>query len=135
MTHLISRIAYLLSILSTSRLIHPSDRLRNLGVLFDSGLLFSKQINSIRKSSYFQMCDFVHIRRFLTKSVAITVANALVSSRIDYCNSLLNVCYDYDLCRLQGIQNFLSRIVLLAQCYFGMWFLSFTKGPPLCSGE
>ena len=66
-------------------LIHPSDCVRNLGVLLDSGLLFTKQINSIRKSCFFQMRDFVRICWFLTKSVAITVANALVSSRIDSC--------------------------------------------------
>ena len=70
-------------------LIHPSDCVHNQGVLFDSGLLFTKQINPIRKSCYFQMRDFVRIRRFLTKSVSITVANARVSSCIDYCNSLL----------------------------------------------
>ena len=81
---------------------HPSDCVRNLGVLFDSGLLFTKQVNSIRKLCYFY---------FLTKSIAITVANALVSSRIDYCYSLLKGCYDYDLLRLQGIQNYLCHIV------------------------
>ena len=47
-------------------LIHPSDCVRHLGILFDSGLLFTKQINSLRKSCYFQMHDFVRIRRFLT---------------------------------------------------------------------
>ena len=34
-------------------LIHPSDSVRNLGIQFDSGLLFSKPINSIRKSVIF----------------------------------------------------------------------------------
>ena len=92
-------------------LLHPSNCVRNLGVLFDSGLSFSKQIGAIRKSCYYHMRDFARIRRFLPKSVSITVANALVSSRVDYCNSLLKGCYDYDLRRLQGIQNSLCRII------------------------
>ena len=91
-------------------LLYPSDCVRNLGVLFDSGLFFSKQINSIRKSCYLQIGDFVRIRWLLTKSVAITVANALVSSRIDYCNLLLKGCYDYHLHRQQVSQNSLCHI-------------------------
>ena len=87
-------------------LLYPSSCVRNLGVLFEAGLSFSKQINGIRKSCYYQIRDIAHIRCFLPKSVAITVENALV-----YCNSLLNGCYDSDLCKLQGIQNSLRRIV------------------------
>ena len=35
--------------------------------------------------------DFRHIRWFLTRDASVLVANALVSSRLDYCNSLLGV--------------------------------------------
>ena len=91
----------------------PSSCVRNLGVLFDCGWSFSKQINGIHKSCFYQMHDFAHIHYFLPKSVAIAVANALVSSCIEYCNSLLKGCYDYGLRRLQGIQNSLCCIVTL----------------------
>ena len=57
------------------------------------------------------MRDFAHIRRSLPRSVDTTIANALVNSRLDYCNSLLKGCYDYNLRRLQGIHNSLYRIV------------------------
>ena len=61
------------------------------------------------------MRDFVRIRRFLTKSVTIRMANALVSSRIDYCNSLLKGCYDQDLLRLQG-SRILYAVLLHVLC-------------------
>ena len=45
------------------------------------------------------------IRRHLTKSVAITLCNAFVGSRIDYCNSLYYGISDKQMQRLQGVQN------------------------------
>ena len=57
------------------------------------------------------MRDIARIPRFLPRSVDITFTNALVNSRLDYCNSLLKGCYDYNLRRLQGIHNSLCRIV------------------------
>ena len=72
-------------------------------------LSFSKQINGMLKSCYYQIHDFAHIRCFLPKSVAITVANALVSSHLNYCKSLLKGYYDYDLRRLKDIKNVLFR--------------------------
>ena len=45
------------------------------------------------------------MHKFLPKSVAITLANALVSSRLNYCNSLLRDIKDQDLRRRQGIQT------------------------------
>ena len=85
--------------------ISPTDKVRNLGVIFDSGFTFSAQVNSIRKSCFYYIRDFARIRRHLCKSTAITLANALVSSRLDYCNSLLSSISVKDLNRLQGIQN------------------------------
>ena len=35
------------------------------------------------KSGFVQLCDFTHVRRFLTHDACILVANALVSSWLD----------------------------------------------------
>ena len=48
---------------------------------------------------------------FFSKSVAITLANALVSSRLDYCNSLLYGIIVLEPQSFQGIQNNLCRII------------------------
>ena len=55
--------------------------------------------------------DFRHVRRFLTHDVSVLVANALVSSRLDYCNSLFRSLSKFNLCKLQCIQNGAARIV------------------------
>ena len=92
-------------------LLSPSDKVRNLGVIFDSSFRFSAQVSSICSSNYYHIRDFAKIRRYLDNSTAIAVANALVGSRLDYCNSLLNSISKYDLKRLNSIQYSLCRIV------------------------
>ena len=89
----------------------PANTVRNLGVLFDSGFTFSDHVAAICRSCFVGLRDFRRIRRHLPKAVAITVANALVSSRLDYCNSLFRSLSSRDLRRLQCIQNSAARIV------------------------
>ena len=55
--------------------------------------------------------DFRNIRQFLTQDAAVSVANAFVSSRLDYCNSLFRSLSKASLHRLQSIQNCAARIV------------------------
>ena len=47
--------------------ISPTDKVRNLVVIFDSGFSFSAQVNSIRKSCFYYICDFARIRRHICK--------------------------------------------------------------------
>ena len=56
----------------------------------------------------------VHHRRHIPLSTAKTISNALISSRLDYCNSLLNNIAKQDLSKLQRVQNCLARVVLRA---------------------
>ena len=51
------------------------------------------------------------IRRHLDLDNAKLLATALVSSRLDYCNSLLYGMADIDLTRLHRVQNQLARLV------------------------
>ena len=48
---------------------------------------------------------------YLPKTVAILVSNALVSSRLDYCNSLYRGLSENKLRRLQCLQNMIGRVV------------------------
>ena len=52
-----------------------------------------------------QLRDFRNIRQFLTQDTAVSVANAFVSSRLGYCNSLFRSLSKVRLHRLQFIQN------------------------------
>ena len=68
--------------------LHPTKSVRNLGVWFDSDFSFSKHVKNVCKGCFSQLRDFRNIRQFLTQDAAVSVANAFVSSRLDYCNSL-----------------------------------------------
>ena len=57
------------------------------------------------------MRDLRRIRKYLTPEVAVLAANALVSSRLDYCNSLFRGLSGFNQHKLQSIQNTLARIV------------------------
>ena len=57
------------------------------------------------------MRDLRRIRKYLTPEVAVLAANALVSSRLDYCNSLFRGLSGFNQYKLQSIQNTLARIV------------------------
>ena len=62
------------------------------------------------------MCnDFIRnirrVRKHLTLDASTALANALVSSRIDYCNCLVHSIPEVHLNKLQRIQNSLARVV------------------------
>ena len=90
----------------------PGVHARNLGVEFDSNLSFDYHISNICRSSFFQIRQLRQIRSSLTQATAIQLANALVSSKLDYCNSLLYQLPETLLHRLQRIQNSLARVVI-----------------------
>ena len=66
----------------------PVDSVKNLGVWFDSDFSLSKHVPNVCKNCFVKLCDFRHVRQFLTHDASVLVANALVSSQLDYCNSL-----------------------------------------------
>jgi hypothetical protein len=89
----------------------PAESVRNLGVIFDSNLDFMKHISTICRSSFFQIRQLRQIRSSLDKNSAIILANSLVHSKIDYCNSLLFDLPHASILRLQRVQNSLARVV------------------------
>ena len=58
------------------------------------------------------MRDLRRIRKYLTPEVAVLAANALVSSRLDYCNSLFRGLSGFNQYKLQSIQNMESMLML-----------------------
>lgn len=92
-------------------MLSPTEKVRNLGVVFDADSSFSSHVAFVCKSCFVSLRDFRRIRRHLSKSDAVKVANALVGSRLDYCNSLFRGLKHFDLNRLQCVQNSLARIV------------------------
>ena len=69
-------------------LLTPTDSTRNLGFIFDKDLSAKQHISSVCKTSYFQIRQLRQVRSSLDTNSAIILANSLVSSKLDYCNSL-----------------------------------------------
>ena len=65
-----------------------SSSARNLGFMFDEDFSMDSHIKNLCKNCYYHIRDFRRIRAHMDVSVATSLANALVSSRLDYCNSL-----------------------------------------------
>ena len=91
---------------------HPSQFLCSQSwLIFDSDMSFSDQINSVSKSCHFHIRDIRRIRHLLPLSTATALANSLVSSKLDYCNSLYSGISQTNLNKLQRIQNSLARVI------------------------
>ena len=82
-----------------------------LGVLFAPKFSFTNHVNSVIKSCFANLQDLHRIQCFLSYDVSVMVANALVSSHLDYCNSLFHSLSSKNITRLQNIQNCLARFV------------------------
>ena len=51
-------------------------------------------------------------------AVAKTIATALISSRLDYCNSIYHNVALKDILKLQHVQNCLTRVVTRSPCFY-----------------
>ena len=91
--------------------IHPAVVVKNLGVWFDANFSFADHVCNICKTCFIQIRDLRQVRKHLTDEAAILAANALVTSRLDYCNSLFRSLSSLNMRKLQCIQNTLARIV------------------------
>jgi hypothetical protein len=90
---------------------------KNLGVLFDSTCGLKHHINKLCKSINYNVYCIGKIRKYLTKSSAEMLVNATVTSRLDYCNSLLYGVHECLISQLQRCQNNAARVVTLTRKY------------------
>ncbi len=94
-----------------SSTISPSASVRNLGVIFDGQLGFKEHIAKTVRSCRFPLHNIRKIRPFLTEHAAQLLVQALVISRLDYCNALLAGLPSNTIKPLQMIQNAAARLV------------------------
>ena len=91
--------------------ISSSDKARNLGVIFDSFMNLEPHITQVCMVAYMHLSNARKIRNMLTDETASQLIHAFITSRIDYCNSILYGMPDTILSDLQRIQNTATRIL------------------------
>ena len=91
--------------------ISPSDSIRLLGCVLDKHMSMTDQVTSVSKSVNFHSRNISRIRKFIDKDTCHSVVRSLITSRLDYCNSLYNGMTGKNLDRLQKLQNKSARII------------------------
>ena len=91
---------------------------QNLGVTFDQTMSFDDQISKICKSSHYHLRNIGKIRKYLDESFTETLIHAFVTSKLDYCNALLNGLPKYQTNRLRLVpSNTAARVVTRTHKY------------------
>ena len=67
----------------------PSHCIRKLGVYQESTGSISSHFNHITKSCYYSLHRLSKIRPCLNQSTTVKLIHAFITSRLDYCNSIL----------------------------------------------
>ena len=91
--------------------ISPAFHVRHLGFEMVSHLSMLHQVSAICKPCNFQLYRLSSIRRYLTMEATRNAVQACITSRFDYCNSLLAAITSSQVNQLQKIQNKVARLV------------------------
>ena len=62
---------------------------RNLGVHLDQTLSMQQHISSVGRAAYLELRRIASIRPYLTQSATAQLVSSAITSRLDYCNSIL----------------------------------------------
>ena len=89
----------------------------NLGVIFDKQLNMEAHVKSLCRSCMFYLRNISNIRRLLSYKIEEQLIHAFVTSRLDYCNSLLSGLPSSTICQLQRVQNIAARILTCTKKY------------------
>ncbi|XP_077987468.1 uncharacterized protein LOC144442071 [Glandiceps talaboti] len=95
----------------------PTTEARNLGTVFDSRMDMKKQVTQVCKSSHYHIRNIGKIRKYLTDDAVKLLVHAFVTSRIDYCNSLLYGIPLSSIRKLQLVQNTAARLITKTRKY------------------
>ena len=90
---------------------------RNLGVHLDQTLSMQQHISSVCRAAYLELRRIASIRPHLTQSATAQLVSSAITSRLDYCNSILPGLPLKQISRLQRVQNNAAKLVLRKSKY------------------
>ena len=89
-----------------------SSVVKYLGVKIDQTLSLQDQIGSVCRACFLELRRIASVRSYLSESATAKLVTALISSRLDYCNSVYSGLPNEQVNRLQRVQNSAARLVL-----------------------
>ncbi|XP_071348004.1 uncharacterized protein [Trachinotus anak] len=89
----------------------PTKVVRNLGVMIDDQLTFSNHVASVARSCRYALYNIRKIRPYLIQHTTQLLTQAVVISKLDYCNALLTGLPARTVQPLRMIQNAAARLV------------------------
>ena len=69
--------------------VEPTSSARNIGAVFDDTMSFEEHVNELCRTAFYHIRNISRIRPCLSIDSTKTLVHALVTSRLDHCNSLL----------------------------------------------
>ena len=87
------------------------NKIKNLGIMFDETLSMDAQVKKICSTGYLNLKNIADIRKSLNKENTKVIINALVTSHLDYGNSLLYGISYKSMNKLQVLQNSCVRLI------------------------
>ena len=84
---------------------------RNLGSWFDEQLTMSTHISKLCGVAFYHLHNIKRIRKYLSRESTEMHLHAFITSRVDYCNSLLYRLRNYQLNKLQRVLNSSAMLV------------------------
>ena len=91
--------------------------MRNLGSWFDHNLEMSSHLSKQCASAFYHLHNISRIRKFLNTDTTKALVDTFVTSRVDYCNSLLYSLPASHLNKVQRVLNAAARLVFRAPRY------------------
>ena len=88
-----------------------SNSVLNVGVWIDKHLSMDTHINTVVAHCYKLLRDIGRIKRFLSQSQIEQILHAVISHRLDYCNSLFICTSKENIVKLQKVQNYAARLI------------------------
>ena len=93
----------------------PVAAVRDLGVYIDADVTMTAHVNATVRACFAALRQIRSVRRSLSRDALLTLIQALVVSKLDYCNSVLAGLPDTLLQRLQSVLNAAARLVFSAR--------------------
>ena len=89
-----------------------STSVRNLGSYLDKNFTMAMHVTKTFSAAFFHLHNIRQIRKFLSHEATETLIHAFVTSKVDYCNSLLYGLPAYQIAKLQRVQNAPAHLIL-----------------------